>query len=159
MGGWLRGDGSRPALPQGLFASGFRGSAVFDESARADPSAALDIHRASGSTTLSLDQRAMVAHLRRLADALGPLSVTEFLVTAIAPPAPSATARQATTSAGSTNMATELRAELVGQSPGGARASHVGTWRITWQRADTGWQIVEWTAGPSVTSRAPAPLF
>ena len=163
LGDWLRGDGARPALPQGLFSPDFRGSAVFDDAARADATTALEIRRGPGSTTTTLDQRAMIAHLRRLAAALGPVSVTEFLVTAI-PPSATSSASQAPPSGQASarqvpKVITDVRAEIVGQSPGGARASHVGTWRMTWQRVDTGWQIVEWTAGPSVTSRAPAPLF
>ena len=118
------------------------------------PTTALDIRRGPGSTTTALDQRAMIAHLRRLSARIGPgvgdgvPGDGDFVVGDGFGATGTALHDKRQTSP------TDVRAEIVGQSSGGARASHVGTWRLTWQRVDTGWQIVEWTAGPSVTSRA-----
>ncbi len=157
LGAWLRGSSAQPALPQGLFAVGFKGARLWDESQRGAPAAALEVVRHDADATASLDQAATIAHLRRLAAHLGAPTVTEFLVTTLGSATSSAAARQAP--AGNRDLRTEVRAEIVGSSPAGARSAHVGTWHMTWRRGDAGWQILDWTAGPAVTSRAPAPLF
>jgi Flp pilus assembly protein TadD/peroxiredoxin len=158
LGTSLKDTGTAPALPRDLFAQGFRGATLWEESASTGEQVALEIRRGRAGTAgptrnagqagsaATLDARAITVHLRRLADHLGPLTVTEFLVTNIERPTPD-------------DVRTEVRAEIVGHSTNGARASYVATWRMEWRRTAGRWQVAAWTAGPHVMSRAPSPIF
>jgi Flp pilus assembly protein TadD/peroxiredoxin len=177
LGTWLKDGGRRPA-PPGVFAPGFRGGRLRTADAVPAPGQPLDITRGGREGDApALDQRGTVDELRALVARLGTPSVTEFLVRSITPvdapgpvdtptpvgpvvpTQPGPTPPQRVPASATSDVRTEVRAEIVGHSRDGARASYIATWRMTWRRAPIGWQLLEWTAGPHVMSRAPAPIF
>jgi Flp pilus assembly protein TadD len=132
-----------------LLAPGFRGGRLtIDEEVVSPATGPLEVWRASkGRPELSLDARSFGAEIRRLVENLRDVTVTEFLITSIESTRPDGTTR------------TEVRYDIVGAAARARRVEHVGTWRMTWRKAVSGWGVVEWTSASHVTSRARGPIF
>src|SRR6185436_3513725 len=97
---------------------------------------------------LSLDSRGFASELRRLAEDLREVTVTEFLITSIE------------SSAGDPLLLrTDVRYDIVGTGSKAWRVEHVGVWKMSWRRDDSGWQIAAWTTATNLTSRARRPIF
>jgi Tfp pilus assembly protein PilF len=143
---------------------------------------------AAGADAPKLDARAFGVELRRLVADMRTVSVTEFLVTSIAPagaaqrvsaaqpassaqptstaqrvpadqPAAAAPADAQPASAAPDLLDTVVRFDIVGSGPTAWRIERVGSWRMTWRKRDNAWQVVEWVSIAGTTSRAKRPIF
>ena len=152
LGTALRGSPDRAAgLTGSLLASTFRGARLIASSPnqnRADGPTPFHVQRAMDlPRELSISARAFGPELRRLVDQMRHVNVTEFLITS------------ANVDKAANLLRTDVRYDIVGAGTTAWRVEHVGTWQISWRKAASSWQIVEWNVSAHVTSWASTPAF
>jgi tetratricopeptide (TPR) repeat protein len=145
----LRGVSSSAGGAERFLAADFRGARLLPpDKTTSPPDTPFEVTRAASiPQDLSFDARGFVPELRRLLDDVRELTVAELLITSIEPVKTSGLVR------------TDVRYDIVGPGLTAWRVEHVGLWRMTWRRAASGWQIVQWTTVSDVTTRAKSPVF
>lgn len=148
IGAWLAAGAGSGAPPVGLFATGFRGGRLrADAPIPSSQTSPIAIHHVAVDGRLRQDASAVIADLRSLVEGARRVTVTEFIVTDIAPVE------------GGADLQTDVRFDVVTEARGGARQAHVGTWRQVWRRRGDAWQVVEWVATAHTVTRAATPVF
>jgi Flp pilus assembly protein TadD len=148
----LRRDVKRVATAgEWLLAPDFRGTALLpaDDAAPAGRMAeGLVVRRftpAAGESPPPLNASSFGVELQRLVADLREVTVAEFLISSIG--------------ATETGLRTDVRYDIVGVGATAWRVQRVGTWRMTWNKAASGWRVAEWSSHSLVTSRAARPVF
>ncbi len=150
LGAALREGPARAAnVTQWLLGPGFRGGRLSPVGeAPAQGNSALEVRRETAvPSALSIDSRSFGAELQGLLGDLRDITVAEFLITAIEASDKVPVVR------------TSVRYDIVGSGKSAWRVQHTGVWRMSWRRAASGWQVVEWVADSRLTSRARTPIF
>lgn len=145
----LRGGPDRAAaIASTLLASTFRGARLLSPSAAAAGKSSFEVVRATDlPREMSIQARGFGSELRRLVDEMREVTVAELLITSI------------DVDKTANRVRTDVRYDIVGTGLKAHRVEHVGVWRLSWRKAATGWQVVEWNVTSHVTSRARTPAF
>jgi tetratricopeptide (TPR) repeat protein len=132
-----------------LLGRSFRGGRLrpVDEVAVARYSCLQAFRARTMSADPALDSRSFGRELRRLLEDFRKVTVAEFLVTSLDLDKDSVVAT------------TDVRYDFVGPGKDAWRVERLGTWRLRWQRDDSTWRVVEWTATSDLRSRATTPIF